>query len=96
MPPASTAAATPKTAPWNRIQGHYRGRWPVKQAGNIIVYSNRLSRRQMLQYDDRVEWKIDWNAVLRRLREIHGDNASVAVYPCGKIQFNRSRYPLVL
>jgi len=83
-------------APWNRIQGHYRGRWPVKQAGNIIVYSNRLSRRQMLQYDDRVEWKTDWNAVLRRLRELHGENASVAVYPCGKIQFNRSRYPLIL
>jgi len=83
-------------APWNRMQGYPSRRWPVEQAGNIIVYTNRRSRRQMLYYNDRVEWTTDWDSVLRRLRELHGDDASVAVYPCAKIQFNGDRYPLVL
>ncbi len=83
-------------APWNRIRGQYPRRWPVKQAGHIIVYTNRLSRRHILQYDDRVEWITDWDVVLKRLRELHGDEASVAVYPFGKIQFNGNKYPLVL
>jgi hypothetical protein len=83
-------------APWNRMRGHPRRSWPVEQAGHIIVYTDRLSKRQVLRYDDRVEWMTDWGAVLERLRELHGEGASVAVYPYGKIQFNGDRYPLVL
>jgi len=80
--------------PWNRMQGYPNRRWPVEKAGNIIVYANRLSRRQMIRYDDKVEWTTSWEYVLRRLQEIHGSEASVAVYPCAKIQFDADRYPL--
>lgn len=83
-------------APWNRMQGYPSRRWPVEQAEHIIVYTNRLSRRQMLQYSERVEWTTSWDAVLRRLRDLHGVEASAAVYPCAKLQFDADRYPLVL
>jgi nickel-dependent lactate racemase len=81
-------------APWRRIQGYPNRRWPVEQAGHVIVYTNRLSRRQVLGYDERVEWTTDWSVVLQRLFELHGDEASVAVYPCAKIQFDAGKYPL--
>jgi nickel-dependent lactate racemase len=81
-------------APWQRICGYPSKRWPVKQAGRIIVYTDRLSKRQMLAYDDRIEWLTDWDEVLKRLKETHGEEASVAVYPCGKIQFDAGKYPL--
>ncbi len=81
-------------APWRRMQGYPSRRWPVEQAGNIMVYTNRLSRRQVLGYDERVEWSTDWGEVLGRLLELHSDGASVAVYPCAKIQFDAERYPL--
>jgi len=81
-------------APWQRICGYPSKRWPVKQAGRILVYTDRLSRRQMLAYDERVEWLTDWGEVLNRLTEIHGDEASVAVYPYGKTQFDAEKNPL--
>jgi nickel-dependent lactate racemase len=81
-------------APWQRICGYPSKRWPVKQAGRIIVYTDRLSKRQMLAYDDRIEWLTDWDEVLKRLKETHGEEASVAVYPYGKIQFDAGKYPL--
>jgi nickel-dependent lactate racemase len=81
-------------APWQRICGYPSKRWPVKQAGRILVYTDRLSRRQMLAYDERVEWLTDWGEVLNRLIEIHGEEASVAVYPYGKTQFDAEKNPL--
>ncbi len=81
-------------APWRRMQGYPSKRWPVEQAGNIIVYTNRLSRRQLLGYDDRVEWSTNWGEVLERLSKLHGEDASVAIYPCAKIQFDAERYTL--
>jgi hypothetical protein len=48
----------------------------------------------MLAYDDRIEWLTDWDEVLKRLKETHGEEASVAVYPYGKIQFDATKYPL--
>jgi hypothetical protein len=48
----------------------------------------------MLGYDERVEWLLDWNEIINRLEEIHGEEASVAVYPYGKIQFDAKKYPL--
>lgn len=83
-------------APWRRMQGYPERRWPVEQAEHIIVYSSRLSKRQMLTYSDKVEWTTDWDAVLERLVERHGEEASVAVYPCGKIQFDVDKYPLCI
>jgi hypothetical protein len=32
--------------------------------------------------------------VLRRLEELHGEDASVAVYPSAKLQFDAERNPL--
>jgi nickel-dependent lactate racemase len=81
-------------APWRRICGYPTRKWPVKQANRILVYSDRLSRRQMLNYDDKIEWYTDWEKVLRELVLVHGDDASVAVYPYGNIQFDASKYPL--
>jgi nickel-dependent lactate racemase len=81
-------------APWQRICGYPTRRWPVKQANRILVYTNRLSRRQMLTYDNRVEWFTDWGKILKQLKEIHGEDASVSVYPYGKIQFDAKKNPL--
>jgi nickel-dependent lactate racemase len=81
-------------APWRRMQGYPSRKWPVEQAGKIMVYTNRLSRRQVLGYNDRIEWSTDWGEVLERLLELHGEDALVAVYPCAKIQFDAERYPL--
>jgi nickel-dependent lactate racemase len=81
-------------APWQRICGYPNKRWPVKQADRILVYTDRLSKRQMLSYDDRIEWMTSWEEILRRLLEIHGDEVTVAVYPYGKIQFDSRKNPL--
>ena len=81
-------------APWRRIQGQHRNRWPVEQAENAIVFTNRLSKRHMLAYNDRVSWMTEWDSVLQRLVEIHGEEASVAVYPSGKLQFDSAKNPL--
>jgi nickel-dependent lactate racemase len=83
-------------AQWQRICGYPTKRWPVKQADQIFVYTNRLSRRQMLAYDDKVEWFTDWEKVLKELITIHGKEAIIGVYPYGKIQFDASKNPLHL
>jgi nickel-dependent lactate racemase len=79
---------------WERICGYPSKRWPVKQADRILVYSDRLSRRQMLSYDNKVEWYTDWEKVLKELETVQGDDANVAVYPYGKIQFDSTKNPL--
>jgi nickel-dependent lactate racemase len=83
-------------APWRRIMGYPNKRWPVKQAENIIVYTNRLSKRQMLYYHEKIEWITDWDKISERLLEIHGESADVAIYPCGKIQFDSTNNPLCI
>ena len=82
-------------APGKRIQGYPNRRWPVEQAGQIIVFTDRLSKRNMLGYSEKVEWMTDWGSVLQRLEEIHGEEASVAVYPF-KHTFDPEEYPLVI
>ncbi len=81
---------------WKRRQGYPDRRWPVKQADNIMVYVDTLSRDHMLDYHDRVEWMTRWEDIIDKLQQLHGDTAQVAVYPCGKIQFNPIRFPLIL
>ena len=66
----------------------------MEQAENAIVYTNRLSMRHMLAYSDRVSWMTEWDSVLQRLVEVHGEEASVAVYPSGKLQFDSAKNPL--
>jgi hypothetical protein len=48
----------------------------------------------MLGYDERVEWKNAWRDVLQRIIELHGEEASVAVYPSAKLQFDAKKNPL--
>ena len=81
-------------APWTRILGYPTRKWPVQQAGETLVYTDRPNRRQMLAYDDRVEWLTDWNLISSRLMELHGETATAAIYPCGKIQFDAEKNPL--
>jgi len=83
-------------AQWTRLRTYPNRRWPVEKAGHIMVYTNRLSRRDILGYSDKVCWTTNWNTVLQRLHEVHGESASVAVYHSGKIQFNKDKYPLVI
>jgi nickel-dependent lactate racemase len=81
---------------WRRLQGYPGKRWPVKQANNVMVFSDKLSRSHILDYDDRVEWATSWDAIIDKLQTLHGNDARVAVYPCGKIQFNPDDYPLII
>jgi nickel-dependent lactate racemase len=81
-------------APWNRSQGYPGKRWPVEQAKDTVVYSSRPNKRQSLSYRDDVLWLTDWNEVQERLMKTHGEDASIAVYPCGKIQFDSKKNPL--
>lgn len=81
---------------WRRLQGYPERRWPVKQAQHVLVYTDRLSRGHMLNYHKSVEWPTQWDVIIDKLHTIHGDAARVIVYPCGKLQFNPHRYPLVL
>lgn len=73
--------------------------WPIEQAGHVIVLDklrNMNGNRGKMQYDERVEWLDDWSLVLKRLKEIHGDKASVAVFPTAAFQFDPDQYPLVM
>jgi hypothetical protein len=83
-------------APWTRELRYPNKRWPVKQAENTLVYTDRPSRRQELSYDERVEWLTDWGLILGRLMDLHGEEASASVYPCCKIQFDSDKYPLFI
>ena len=80
--------------PWKRMQGYPKRRWPVEKAGRIIVYTNRLSKRQMLGYSDKVEWTTDWGEVRRKLMVT--ESASVAVYHAPKLEFDPAKFPLLL
>jgi nickel-dependent lactate racemase len=81
---------------WRRLQGYPEKRWPVKQAKNIIVFTDKLSKGHMLEYHDRVEWLMNWEEISEKLKKLHGEEARVAVYPYGKIQFNPTRFPLII
>ena len=81
---------------WRRLQGYPGKRWPVKQADNVMVFSDKLSRSHILDYDDHVEWATSWDVIIDKLQTLHWKDAKVAVYPCGKIQFNPHDNPLVI
>jgi nickel-dependent lactate racemase len=80
---------------WGRMKGYPNRPWPVKQAGNIIVWSDKIAMRNRLRYNERVEWMSDWDNIIHKLTAIHGEDATVDVFPCSKIQFD-SNTPLNL
>jgi len=81
------------------VQFWYQNRarqWPIKQAGHTIIYDKLMDMHKKIQFDERVEFLDNWPSVVRRLKEIHGDTASIAVFPTAALQFNPQKYPLIL
>lgn len=70
--------------------------WPIEQAEHVIVLDDLMDMHERIQFDERVEFVDKWASVIRRLREIHGDKATVAVFPTAAFQFNPNKYPLMI
>jgi hypothetical protein len=81
---------------WARVKGYPQRLWPVEQAGKIMVWSERIARRNILRYDERVEWVSDWQRILTQLKAVHGEDATALVFPCSRVQFDPRKAPLVL
>lgn len=81
---------------WARMEGYPNGLWPVKQAGKIMVWSEKIAKRNMLRYDEKVEWINEWDVILEKLRAVHGEDAVVKIFPCSRVQFDPDGAPLTL
>lgn len=68
----------------------------IPQAGQTIIYTNKLVRRSIMQYSDRVQWLTEWSEVIKRLKAVHDEDATMAFYPCASIQFDPEKLPLKL
>ncbi len=55
---------------------------PIPDAGQIIIYSQYLQRRDMTRYPEgRVKLCRTWDEVLKLLEKAHGPSTKVVVYP---------------
>jgi nickel-dependent lactate racemase len=81
---------------WARMEGYPRRLWPVKQAGKVMVWSEKIAKRNMLRLSEKVEWIPEWQRIVKQLEAVHGENASAMVFPCSRVQFDPSKAPLVL
>ena len=81
---------------WARMEGYPHRLWPVKQAGQIMVWSDKIAKRNMLKYDEKVKWIPDWQSIAKQLEAVHGDKATAMVFPCSRVQFDPTDAPLVL
>jgi len=81
---------------WARMEGYPHRLWPVKQAGQIMVWSDKIAKRNMLKYDEKVKWIPDWQSIAKQLEAVHGDKATTMVFPCSRVQFDPTDAPLVL
>lgn len=81
---------------WARIKGYPGRPWPVKQAGRIMVWSEKIARRNVLRYSEKVEWIPEWGRIVEELKAIHDKDATVMVFPCSRVQFDPAKAPLVL
>lgn len=80
-----------------RLDGYPKKSWPVKQAERILCFKPQLTKRHVLNWSDNVEWFTEWRALSNALlEEYQGIDARVVVYPCAALQFNASKYPLVI
>lgn len=75
---------------------HSAKEWPIKQAGHTLVFDNIMDMHEKMQFDERVEFYDRWTTITKRLNEIHGNKASVAVFPTAAFQFNPEKYPLII
>jgi len=81
---------------WQRIKGSTPKRWPVENAEHTIMFTDRLQKSYMLGFKENVEWTTSWRQTIKRLRDIHEDEARVAIYPCSALQFETKENPLLL
>jgi nickel-dependent lactate racemase len=81
---------------WARMEGYPRRWWPVKQAGKIMVWDEKIAKRNVLRYNEKVEWMPEWQSIMKELEAAHGDHATAMVFPCSRVQFDPSEAPLVL
>jgi nickel-dependent lactate racemase len=60
-----------------------------QNVNHVIIYSEYpdLTGRSYVEESERVLFMNDWSQVVPALREFHGDNAKVAVYPNAEIQY---------
>ncbi|MCW4027336.1 MAG: lactate racemase domain-containing protein [Candidatus Bathyarchaeota archaeon] len=91
----SKAFVTKQWRRWNILHRSTVRPWPVKQADNIMVFDPKPTKSAKLRYSEKVEWVDKWSEVIERLRMIHGEKASVAVYP-SCLGFNPSKRQLKL
>ena len=69
---------------------------PIEHAKNILVLNNFMDKNKRVQFDESVEFFDSWSKVLNRVEDLHGDSASVAVFPTAAFQFNPEKYPLII
>lgn len=81
---------------WARMEGYPKRVWPVKQARKIMVWSEKIVKRNILRYSEKVEWIPEWQKIMKQLKAVHGENATVMVFPCSRVQFDPNKAPLIL
>jgi len=59
---------------------------PVRQAGQVIIFSRWPSAWDAMDYSDEVYFAKSWEEVLDRLDRVHGPGTKVAIYPCAALQ----------
>ena len=91
----SKAFVTKQWRRWNMLRKGTVRPWPLKKADNIMIFDPRPTKSAKLRYSENVEWIADWSGIIERLRMIHGEKATVAVYP-SCLGFNPSKHPLKL
>jgi nickel-dependent lactate racemase len=79
---------------WARLQGYPHRPWPVPQAEHITVYTTQVTKKEKLQYSEKVEWMTRWPEIIKGLNT-HGTGTSALVYH-NKLQFNPAEAPLIL
>ena len=54
----------------------------------VLVVSPWMAKADEYYYGNGAEWVKTWNEALRLLEDTHGDDAEVALYPCGVMQIS--------
>lgn len=81
---------------WNRQQGYPDRPWPVKQASNILICDPKPTKWDVLQINDKVQFTTTWEQTLKKLISVHGEDASVIIYPYAQLQFNPKKHRLMI
>jgi len=74
----------------NEVYPYFR----IYQTGDEIPTS--LGPRIIDIPSEKVEWMPEWQRIVKQLKAVHGEAATVMVFPCSRVQFDPSKAPLVL